>query len=246
MSETKQTPETQTSTAVEFSLSASSHPFVRASMGGGQAVLEELVPRGGGEYAEYLTVVGIEPEAVVALMDDLTAVEVDLLVSHADSGLFDFLVGETCPVVFLCLVGAVPRKVESTNGRGSITAEVPSSTDPSTVIRRFRSAYPDAELAIKRQQSTLTPRFGPREFPPTIEELLTDRQHEVLDAAFEAGYYNWSREATGEEIAESIGISPATFHQHLRVAERYLVEWFLMNRPSPESDEANRQALFEQ
>lgn len=246
MSETVLSPRQKDVTAAEFSVSAPAHPFVRASMGGGQAVLEELVPRGGGEYAEYFTVVGIEPEAVVALMDDLTAVEVDLLVSHADSGLFEFLVGETCPVVFLCLVGAVPRQVESSNGRGSITAEVPSSTDPSTVIRRFRSAYPDADLAIKRQQSNLTPRFGPREFPPAIDDLLTDRQHEVLEAAFEGGYYNWSREATGEEIAESIGISPATFHQHLRVAERYLVEWLLMNRPSPESDEASRQALLDQ
>lgn len=246
MPETVQEQGSETITFVKFSLSSSAHPFVAASMVGGRTVMEELIPRGGARFAEYLSIVGTEPEAVMAVMENRATVEVQLHVRREDSGIFEFLTGEECPVVFLCLIGAVPRQVESTDGRGRITAEVPPSTDPSTVIRRFLSVYPDAELEIKRQQTNLTPRFGPHVFPPAIDDLLTDRQHRVMVTAFEEGFYDWPRVTTGEELAKSIGISPSTFHQHLRAAERHLVDWFLQNRSPQEGDESARQTLLEQ
>lgn len=244
MPSTVQSSESESFTFVEFSLSDRTHPFVAASTSGGRAVMEELVPRSEAEYAEYFSVVGVEPEAVVAMMEDREGVDVRLLVRSGKSGLFEFLVDGRCPVVFLCLAGAVPRHVESTNGRGRITAEVPSSADPPSVVRRFRSVYPDAELTRKRQQPDRMPRFAPHEFPPTSDDLLTVRQRNVLAAASERGFYDWPRGTTGEELAGSIGISPSTLHQHLRAAEGHLVEWYLGNRAPAESEEADRRALL--
>jgi len=51
---------------------------------------------------------------------------------------------------------------------------------------------------------------------------LTDRQSEVSDAAYRAGYFNWPRDSIAEEVADSPGIASATLHAHLRKAEETL------------------------
>ncbi|MCU4925429.1 helix-turn-helix domain-containing protein [Halobacteria archaeon AArc-dxtr1] len=55
---------------------------------------------------------------------------------------------------------------------------------------------------------------------PVLDEQLTKKQRAAIETAYAAGYFDWPRESTGEEIAERMGISPATFNQHLRTAER--------------------------
>lgn len=51
------------------------------------------------------------------------------------------------------------------------------------------------------------------------EALLTDRQLEVLDAALEVGYYEEPREGTQADVAEAVGLAPATVGEHLRRIE---------------------------
>jgi hypothetical protein len=52
-----------------------------------------------------------------------------------------------------------------------------------------------------------------------ILSILTERQHEVFKTAIEEGYYEIPREATHEDIAESLGCAPSTVDEHLRKAE---------------------------
>ncbi|MFB6143221.1 MAG: helix-turn-helix domain-containing protein [Halorientalis sp.] len=49
--------------------------------------------------------------------------------------------------------------------------------------------------------------------------VLTDRQREVFQTAVEKGYYDIPRQATHEDIAESLGCAPSTVDEHLRKAE---------------------------
>jgi len=51
------------------------------------------------------------------------------------------------------------------------------------------------------------------------ESLLTDRQLEVLDAALAVGYYEEPREGTQADVAEVVGLAPATVGEHLRRIE---------------------------
>jgi predicted DNA binding protein len=55
------------------------------------------------------------------------------------------------------------------------------------------------------------------------ESLLSTRQTEVLEAALEAGYYEWPRDRDAQSIAADLDISHATFLEHLRKAERTLL-----------------------
>lgn len=219
----KHVPASGSVTSVEFTLRDSAHPFVAVSADGGEVLLQEIIPRGGGEYGEFFSIVGRDAEEVMRLAERHGSVDAELLVGRENGGVFEFVVSENCPAVFLGEQGALPRHIESVDGEGRIVVEIPEETDASAVIDRFLDTYPDAELARKRQQPFTTPVFSHREFCGQFEESLTERQREVLTTAHEAGYYEWPRETTGEELAERLDISTPTLHEHLRTAEQKLV-----------------------
>lgn len=52
---------------------------------------------------------------------------------------------------------------------------------------------------------------------------ITERQYEVIEHALEAGYFEWPRDITSEELAEDLDISRATLLEHLRKAESKLL-----------------------
>jgi predicted DNA binding protein len=60
-----------------------------------------------------------------------------------------------------------------------------------------------------------------------VADELTDRQRAALEAAYYAGFFEWPREHSGESVADSLGVSPPTFHQHIRAAENKVMQAFL-------------------
>ncbi|UPM42596.1 helix-turn-helix domain-containing protein [Halocatena salina] len=61
-----------------------------------------------------------------------------------------------------------------------------------------------------------------------FEPDVTDRQYEALVTAFETGYYELPRQGSLEEIAREMGCSTATASEHLRKAERKIIERFVV------------------
>ena len=57
--------------------------------------------------------------------------------------------------------------------------------------------------------------------------ILTDRQQEMLAAAFEAGYYDTPRSASLTQVAESSGIAKATCSDILHRAEGKIINRFM-------------------
>jgi hypothetical protein len=74
---------------------------------------------------------------------------------------------------------------------------------------------------------------------PTLEKLglydgrerpldeLTDRQREIIQTAYDMGYYEVPREVTTEAIANEIDVDPSTVAEHLQRAERNLLSHHL-------------------
>lgn len=69
-----------------------------------------------------------------------------------------------------------------------------------------------------------------------IEDSLTRQQIDVVLKSYEMGYFDWPRQATGEEISDELGLSSPTFHQHLRVAMRKIIVAYLGERRENEGD----------
>lgn len=188
--------------------------------------LEEMVPRDDGRYAVYYSVDGGNPDRILDLAaehdDDTCRAR---FLTHSDSGELLELTGTgDRPLMVLAAHGAIPRHLVVEGGKKALTAEVLPEHDVNGVIAGFGEAYPDAELTARQQRSYATPVFGNRGFERTLKERLTDRQCEILRVAHEEGFYEWPRPVTGEQLSEKLGITPPTFHQHLRAAEQKLVQ----------------------
>lgn len=59
-----------------------------------------------------------------------------------------------------------------------------------------------------------------------FEQILTERQQEVVDAAIEAGYYDSPRECTQEALAERLDMAKSTCSEILHRAEERIVKRF--------------------
>jgi len=68
------------------------------------------------------------------------------------------------------------------------------------------------------------------EYHPDMRQLfsqLTDRQQEILEAAVREGYYENPREATHQDIADRLDLSPGTVGEHLRKIESRVFAEFI-------------------
>jgi DNA-binding NarL/FixJ family response regulator len=99
-----------------------------------------------------------------------------------------------------------------------IVAEFPPGRDAHTLVGVVQdhcaSATPHAKRTVQRDAP------GDADPSTTFTGQLTEKQDAALEAAFRAGYFDWPRGATGEEVGDRLGVSQATFSQHLRAAER--------------------------
>lgn len=88
-----------------------------------------------------------------------------------------------------------------------------------TDTRARFEAFRDALAASDR-------RFELRSVVAAVERrhLLTDRQQEVLERAFRAGYYEVPRDCTLASVAADLGVDTSTASEVLRRAEARLVE----------------------
>jgi hypothetical protein len=91
------------------------------------------------------------------------------------------------------------------------------NADISQAIDAVMDRYPNATL-LKRRQLQRGDRSESEGH--ALTEGLTDRQRTALETAYYAGFFEWPRAASGETVADSLGVAPPTFHQHLRKAER--------------------------
>lgn len=113
--------------------------------------------------------------------------------------------------------------------RGTVrfTVELPSDADVRSLLERLRESFTGTQLISKRTHE------GPIEpIGSVLEDAmvdLTERQREALEAAYRAGYFDWPRESTAEEVADALGISAPTFHGHLRKAERSVIDELFRN-----------------
>jgi len=91
------------------------------------------------------------------------------------------------------------------------------SVDVRRVIDAVEEAYPTADMR-RRRQITRTA-ADPQRMQRELLTDLTEKQQATLEAAYHAGFFGWPRDASGEDVADSLGVAAPTFHQHLRKAE---------------------------
>jgi PAS domain S-box-containing protein len=125
------------------------------------------------------------------------------------------------------------RSLTADGDQSEITVELPRTANPNAVVETLLDAYPG--LTLVSQQRRERDRNARAELAETLRSELTDRQFETVRKAYLNDYFEWPRPVSGEEIADSMGITRSTFHQHLRTAQsKIIAELFEAFQPIPE------------
>jgi DNA-binding CsgD family transcriptional regulator len=212
---------------VEFRATDVATPLVEASAGRDCTIdIERTVPTDGDAFIHFLSVEGIDPdtfEAAAASIDGVT--DVSAITPTDDGHRFEVTIGDPPLTRLFAERGGRLRSVHIEDGELHCTAELPPDVDVRAVIDTLHEQYPDLEVIAQR-----TRRADDRtveEFRTRVLESLTEKQRRSLETAYSAGFFDWPRERSGEDVAEMLGISSATFSQHLRTAQRKIAETLL-------------------
>jgi PAS domain S-box-containing protein len=187
----------------------------------GTVTLEHFLSIGNDDFLGFGTV---EPEAadgLRALVDAVSHWKQVTIRDDTNPWSFELRLSEPPVLSLVAGLGGAVEQARIDDGDYEMTIHVPPSVNVQQIIHTVEDAYPSIQLR-KRKQVT-------RDVKPA-EQLqygllddLTDRQRTVLETAWHSGFFDWPRNASGEDIAASLGIAAPTFHQHLRKAERKMV-----------------------
>ncbi|ELY67117.1 bacterio-opsin activator domain-containing protein [Natrinema versiforme] len=115
--------------------------------------------------------------------------------------------------------GGVLRSLAPVDDRTRLTIDLGEPVSVRSFLRALEAIHPGTELVARRDRDR--PPRATRPFE-TLAADLSERQRRTLEAAYYGGFFEWPRERTGEEVAESLGVSQPTFSRHLRIAQRKL------------------------
>lgn len=180
-----------------------------------EVTVRTILPRPDDTWLVYFETADAEPRAVLETARQYPAVDTVEQVRALDGGqLFSFVLTDVSWSDFLAEKGATTTSIDASPEHTDVTVKVPSWINVRSFIDTCKARYPSAELVRRRQMPEESDGAPDEE----IGTDLTDQQRKALEAAFAAGYFAWPRDATGEEVAESLGVTPPTFHRHLRVS----------------------------
>lgn len=192
-----------------------------------------------GSIVQLYSVSGIDVGRIAELAA-ATSVPVDVVVERDDECLVKVSIEQPSMAHVLAEVGGRVGSIEVTDGTARVRADIPRSADTGAILNRIGEMY-DIEFIARREveqegQSSVDFRAG-------VEQRLTDRQLDVMKTAFVTGFFDQPREKSGEEIAELLDIAAATFHQHIRIGERKLLEVLFERSVRCDDRDVDRQAL---
>ncbi|AFK21557.1 PAS domain S-box protein (plasmid) [Haloferax mediterranei ATCC 33500] len=207
---------------LEFTVSdARNVPVYFSEKLGCRCRLEGTTLNGEGNYLCYIRVEGTSVEDALEVADRMDSItDARLIQEHDNECLLEVVRAESVPDAMID-IGASIRSADADNGEGTVILEAPQTADIRKVVQAFQSFYPDSELVAKREVDRSVQTAA--EFRDEVDDRLTDKQRMAAKSAYYAGYFDWPRESTAEDVAELMGISSATFHQHIRKAERKLM-----------------------
>ncbi len=175
----------------------------------------------GDRWLLYCDVEGSDHEAVAATAAQDPDVEhCRSVLGRGDGRRLELAGVESSLLDHAAAAGATVRSAVADRGTCRAVVEVSRSADVRETVADLQSAFPGLEVLSHRDHDR--PPEGPT-VPDGVFEDMTDRQRDVLEAAYRAGYFEWPRETTAEELAEGMDIAGATLQGHLRKAQKYLL-----------------------
>lgn len=189
----------------------------------GPITFDRVVPLGEERYAVYGRANADAIDVLHALQEhDPSWESVTVLSERGDEMRFELALFESPMLAAIASSHGRVNHAAIEDGALEVVVHLPPSADVRAVVDTMQEAYPMTQLLAQRR----TERHPEAQVDvrQAFDEQLTLRQQSALEAAYFSGFFEWPRDSSGEDVAESLDVSAPTFHQHLRAAERKLLE----------------------
>jgi len=192
--------------------------------------LERRISATDGEVIDFIAARDVDPERVCEFLEGATPVAGCTVVREAEDGRSALLEvhlegAPRLPLDVLTDYGASVTGARIADGDVDVGVELPPEVDVPTVLDAVREIEPNIEMVRKRHVdrpaetiSAVRERVGSR---------LTPKQEAALEAAYARGYYEWPRDSTMEELAETFDVSGPALHYRLRKAHQTVMSVLL-------------------
>jgi PAS domain S-box-containing protein len=180
---------------------------------------ESVVPGSEGEWLAYASVTGGDPEGVLERAREHPAVaDASVVRAGEEDELLLLTVTGRTPITTIREAGGRIERAVVDDGVSRIVCEVAAGADTRQVVEQFQQSFPEASLVAQREaERSVEP---PGEVRRGVLDSLTEKQQQALEVAFFGQYFQRPRPTTGAELADSLGVTPSTFHQHLQAGLR--------------------------
>jgi hypothetical protein len=125
-----------------------------------------------------------------------------------------------CPCTTLGEFDTPVDRFHAAGGDLQIVFHAREFDDVQAIVGEFRERFDDVDIQRLVRAPTGT---SARDTVFVDRGQLTDRQLEVLETAFDAGYFERPRGATAQDLAADLDIAPSTFTEHLLAAQHKLL-----------------------
>ena len=198
------------------------------SLTDGVVEMHRTIPIDEGRYLMYGTACengfeGLEQEVesdAFSYFESLSVISND-----GDRTTFEAVVSDAPVTSVVTEHGGYVNESRYENGDFFASIHLPPEADVGKLVEEIQSIEPSLEPINRRQKVREQRSF--EDVSSVIDETLTDRQRDTLEAAYISGFFEWPRDSSGEAVASSLGVSPATFHQHVRTAEKKILKVLL-------------------
>ena len=207
---------------VEFAIGDPDLLFNRLSREADRVASAGTDYRADGTLTMYLTAEGGDGDSLLDIArEDDRVLEATVLTDHEGSVLLEATVEESL-VATLSEYGAVTTGVVAESGTTRFTVELPYEAEARDLYDLVENRYPGTDLVGYHEHER--PIETRQEFRAALADRFTDRQETALRTAFLGGFFEWPRNIDGNELADAMDISRPTYHQHLRAAQKKVLE----------------------
>lgn len=133
--------------------------------------------------------------------------------------------GRDCVCERIEQFGSPVAGLHARDGRLYVSFYAPDIETVQGVVNELHEAFDDVHV----RQLTRAEEGGDHDFVFVDRNRLTARQREVLETAYEMGYFDHPKGANAGEVADALGIAPSTFSEHLAAAQRKLLSSLLQS-----------------
>lgn len=190
----------------------------------GRVEVETLIPNAEDELRLFFTCPDVPPDTVKTVGEGSKTVRsIRQITQQKHGALFEAVikVRNGIPRILTDSNGSV-RELVATPVGIDLTVDLPHQADTSALVERLRDVFSDVTVTSLKHIDKEG--FNRGTFFDQLRNRLTEKQWNALQVAYHSGYFEWPRDSSATDVAQSMGVTQPTFTGHLRAGERKLME----------------------